>query len=475
MAGPEAMLATLAVVLLSFFTYRALLHPLAHIPGPFLAKFTGWWRHYHYFRGTWHDDILKVHRKYGRIVRIAPNELSVVDVDATKQLYGHGHNAPKTDWYATWEVPNAAPGLFAARDKKLHAFLRKRVAGAYSMSAILKYEVFIQDCLDLMLSRLEKHAEAGSTVNMANWTNAFAFDVVGELAYGEQLGHLRTETDYNGLRKAIFDGFIVMSTFGHFVGQSRLINNKFVNGILQLLGVPDAFVGFQTWTARRVEERINNPGGNPREDMLSHFVRMKTDKGEPASFNEVLIEAMNIMYVSRPHARTLPIFANSGRFSGAGADTTSIGMRSSLYYICTHPDVYTKVQKEVDDFYESNSLDGPISYQQTQRLPFLTAVCKEAMRLLPSIVYQLLRHAPPGLTVDGRSVPAGTQIGISPLTQNRDMDVFGPDPDIFRPERWLEDPEKAKYMETMNMTFGGTGPRMCIGRNLALVSPCPFK
>ncbi|KAK5311059.1 hypothetical protein LTR93_011846 [Exophiala xenobiotica] len=168
------------------------------------------------------------------------------------------------------------------------------------MSAILKSEVFIQDCLDLMLLRLKKHANAGRTVNMANWTNAFAFDVVGELTYGEQLVHPRTETDLNGLRKAIFDGFGVMSSFSHFVGQSRLVNIKLVNSVMQALGAPNPFVGFQTWTTRRIEDRINNPDSNPGEDLLSHFVRMKTDKGEPASFNEVLIEAMNIIYVSHP-------------------------------------------------------------------------------------------------------------------------------------------------------------------------------
>ncbi|KAK5311060.1 hypothetical protein LTR93_011847 [Exophiala xenobiotica] len=76
--------------------------------------------------------------------------------------------------------------------------------------------------------------------------------------------------------------------------------------------------------------------------------------------------------------------------------------------------------------------------------------------------------------VDGKSIPAGTHIGISPLKQNRDMDVFGSDPDTYRPEKRLEDPEKANYMDTMNMTFGGTGSRMCIGRSLALVEVHKF-
>ena len=144
-------------------------------------------------------------------------------------------------------------------------------------------------------------------------------------------------------------------------------------------------------------------------------------------------------------------------------------MRTSLYYICSRSDVYRKLQQEVDDFYESNRLTEPVSYTQTQQMPYLQAVVKEAMRLLPSIVYQLLRHAPEGLSVDGKRIPAGTPVGISPIAQNRDKAIWGSDADEFKPERWLEDEARARYLESANMTFGGSGPRMCIGRNIALV------
>jgi hypothetical protein len=40
--------------------------PLSHIPGPALAKMTYWWQNWHYFRGTWHQDILDLHEKDGR-------------------------------------------------------------------------------------------------------------------------------------------------------------------------------------------------------------------------------------------------------------------------------------------------------------------------------------------------------------------------------------------------------------------------
>lgn len=294
--GRATILASATAVFLAIFLfYRAFLHPLAHTPGPLLAKFSGMWRNYRYYRGTWHDDVVEVHRTYGPIVRIAPNELSVVDAAVMKQLYGHGHNATKTDWYATWDVPRAAPGFFAARDKKLHSFLRKRVSGAYAMSTILKVEGHIQSCLDLMLHRLQTHAEAGEIVNMSNWTNALAFDVVGELAYGAKLGHLETETDVMGIRKGIFDGFFLMATMGHFPGQSHLINNPFLNSIMVVLGQASPFKGFRELSLSKVTQRMESTAKVERVDMLAHFIRMKKENGEPAAMGEVLIEAMNVM------------------------------------------------------------------------------------------------------------------------------------------------------------------------------------
>lgn len=135
------------------------LHSLAHVPGPFLAKLTSLWRDAGYRRGKWHEEILAIHEKYGRVVPITPNEVSVVDEWAMKNLYSHGHNALKTPWYSVWDPPQTAPQLFSALDKKEHGFLRKRVSGAYSMSSILKYENYIQVCLDTVLEKLHMYAD----------------------------------------------------------------------------------------------------------------------------------------------------------------------------------------------------------------------------------------------------------------------------------------------------------------------------
>ncbi|KAK1726533.1 cytochrome P450 [Colletotrichum acutatum] len=272
-----------------------------------------------------------------------------------KNLYGHGHNATKTDWYSIWDPPNTAPQLFWELDKKHHNFLRERLASAYSMSSVHKYEVHIQACLDFLVRKLKKYAQNGETVDMAIWTNAFTFGVVGELGYGSQFGHLEQEKD----------------------------------------------------------------------------------AGIAAKSNS----------------------------SGAGADTTSIGMRTCLFHLAAIPEVQAKLREEIDTFYDVNDLKAPMSYLEPHKLPYLQAVIKEAIRLLPSIVFQLLRHTPPDFKVRGIKVLVNTTIGISPMAQNRDwvqMQTSSARADG-------ENEDKTRYFDCSTMTFGGSGPIMCIGSNIALV------
>jgi hypothetical protein len=79
--------------------------------------------------------------------------------------------------------------------------------------------------LDLLFSNFAKNAKAGSTVNMFDLIVALAFDVVGELAYGEPMGHLEKEEDVMNLRKIIFDGFFIMGNLGHVRGQMFWVDN----------------------------------------------------------------------------------------------------------------------------------------------------------------------------------------------------------------------------------------------------------
>ncbi|KAK6073810.1 hypothetical protein SCUP515_06732 [Seiridium cupressi] len=425
--------------------YRLWLHPLSAVPGPFPARLSSIWITRKYMGKSWHEDVVDLHKRYGRVVRITPNEVSVVDEQAMKSLYSHRQNTAKSSWYNAWAVPGGSAALFAERDKKLHGFLRKRVSHAFSVSSLLTMEEYIQSCLDTFVAKMDKFAKAQSDVNMSDWTNALAFDVIGELGYGEAFGHMETESDVLDLRSTILRGFKGLSMVGYLPGQSRLLDNP----ITRLFSASPTDQ-FGLYTMKILQDRKSEKDTR-RTDLLHHWMNMKRADGTPARDEEVFTEMFSII--------------------GGGGDTTSILMRACFYYLGKHPAVYATLQKELDDSLSGYRLSDHISYKETQKLPFLQAFVKESARLWPSIVWQLPRESPAdGLTILNRYfIPAGYSISISPMAQNRDVAIYGEDAEVFKPERWLESDEVSRKLDGLSMTFGGNGPRACMGKNLALM------
>lgn len=71
--------------------YRFVSDPFKDIPGPFPARFTHLWYLFAIYKGNFILTNINLHKKYGPIVRIAPNEYMIDNVEAAKTIYGHGN------------------------------------------------------------------------------------------------------------------------------------------------------------------------------------------------------------------------------------------------------------------------------------------------------------------------------------------------------------------------------------------------
>jgi len=70
---------------------------LVGIPGPKLASFTALWKLYSVWKGDHHNTEIRLHRKYGPLVRIGPNHISVGDPKAIPVIYGLNKGFTKVD------------------------------------------------------------------------------------------------------------------------------------------------------------------------------------------------------------------------------------------------------------------------------------------------------------------------------------------------------------------------------------------
>ena len=81
-------LAVLASAGLCYIIYQRFFTSLRDIPGPFLASFTDLWRLLAVEHGKFEVTTKKLHDKYGDLVRVGPNLVSVGDPRQIKHIYG---------------------------------------------------------------------------------------------------------------------------------------------------------------------------------------------------------------------------------------------------------------------------------------------------------------------------------------------------------------------------------------------------
>ena len=139
----------------------------------------------------------------------------------------------------------------------------------------------------------------------------------------------------------------------------------------------------------------------------------------------------------------------------AGHETTATAIAWALYWINKYPEVKQKLYQEI----ESLKKDSDLSCYA--KLPYLTAVCKETLRIYPVAPLTFYRVPKHPITIQGYQFEAGTM--LTPciyLTHHRE-DLY-PNPKQFKPERFLE----RQYSLSEYYPFGG-GNRLCIGMALA--------
>lgn len=137
--------------------------------------------------------------------------------------------------------------------------------------------------------------------------------------------------------------------------------------------------------------------------------------------------------------------------------TTAHTFSWTLFLLSQHPDVLRKLQTELST---SVAADIP-TLEELERLPYLDAVIKESMRVLPASSYSQRIAVQPTSLGPVRMNP-GTPVIFSQFITHHRPDLY-PDADRFVPERWATiTPSAYEYLPF------GAGPRMCIGAPLAM-------
>jgi cytochrome P450 len=175
-----------------------------------------------------------------------------------------------------------------------------------------------------------------------------------------------------------------------------------------------------------IERRRGEPDQEGRDDILTLLLSARDEDGEPLTDRELRDELITLLL--------------------AGHETTATSIGWAFERLLRTPDALTRLTEEV------KAGEGD---------EYLEAVIKETLRVRP-VVTEVFRAPAEAIDLGGYLVEPGTQLAASILLVQYDPELYPPDPQEFRPERFTGGaPEPYTWVP-----FGG-GVRRCLGAAFA--------
>ncbi|KAF4778885.1 cytochrome P450 ClCP1 [Colletotrichum scovillei] len=431
----------IAVYTASCIFYNLFLHPLRHYPGPISMRATRWTFCHRLIKGALPMDVLELHKKYGDVVRVAPDELAYCNVNAWKDIMGHrSAGSPSFEKALKFYRPTAEqPINIVNTNGAEHAMLRRQLSHGFSERSLRDQQPLIMKYVDLMIQRLHENCSGEEPVDLMAWYNFTTFDIIGDLAFGEPFGCLE-KSEYHPWVKAIFLSArlgVFAQTAGHFPFLKKII--------FTLLAAKAAKKARGENLARakaKLERRMElgkKEGGRP--DLIEGLLKKKDE--------------LNISFET--------LAANSNTLIIGGSETTATLLAGVTYYLLMNRDCLAKLSDEVRSSFKT---EEEIDLVSVNKLTYMLACLDEALRVYPPVSMGLPRVTPKGgATICGKFVPENTIVAIHQWAINHNEKYFK-DPYGFHPERFMGDEEFASDNREAFQPFH-IGSRNCLGRNLA--------
>lgn len=172
------------------FFYRIFASPLHGIPGPWYSKVTRLPLKFSIITGQRIYFVHNLHKRYGHIVRLAPDEVSISSLSGFREIHRSGSPFLKSKWYEKFAL--ASTGVFAMSDHKQHAQRRKLFARPFSKTELRRsWEPIVKEKAKVAVSRIRQDLTASGVSDVLKWWTFFATDTSAHLMFGESFKMLQ--------------------------------------------------------------------------------------------------------------------------------------------------------------------------------------------------------------------------------------------------------------------------------------------
>ncbi|KAH6663129.1 cytochrome P450 [Halenospora varia] len=441
--------ATIVFYYICLVTYRLVFSPLAGFPGPKLAAATGWVEFYYdYFKqGAYIYEIEKMHQKYGPIVRINPQELSLHDPAFYNEIYCI-ESKRRTDNYNHFGKGIDFEGShFLTTGHDAHRRRRRPMEPYFSRAGIIRLEPMLRDTVRKLEKRFEELKGKSIVVRLDHAFTAFTGDVIGNICCEEREEFLE-DPEFAPYWYELLH--TVIKSIPLFMGFPSIINlvNLIPESIISMIDPRSKkFIEYKKITNRHIENAKyqklhDSKTGNSQPSLLRYLVNSELPESE-LSVERLSKEAQVLL--------------------GAGTVSTARTLDFICYYVLANENIKPKLQNELREIMKDYPEQTP-SFIQLEKLQYLTALVKEGLRLSFGNMHRLPRVSPDSaIQYKQWTIPAGVPVGMSAYLMHMDDSVYE-NPSKFDPDRWLDD---ANPLLGRNYVPFSRGSRNCLGQNLA--------
>ncbi|KAI9739227.1 MAG: hypothetical protein M1834_007440 [Cirrosporium novae-zelandiae] len=428
--------------------YNLYFHPLAKYPGPRGAAITKLWKSWYecVLQRSLTHELVNLHKIYGDIVRIGPNELHFAAPEAYHEIYNNLNRWRKEETlYHSFGANESSFGFLDYRPAKER---RNVLSKMFAPKAIHEdIQPLVVEKIHALFSVLERRAKEGKSSNMFLACRCLTMDIITYLCFGRSVNSIDEPDFHAPLIESVDTSVFTPVYMKHSALYRWIIAN--VPRKLAMIVAPGsaALLVMQQRLERQIAAHVKDPAS------LSHLPHSTT-------IYHLLLNPE--AYRTKTVPSTQSLYAESQAMIFAGSDTGANVMMLGLFYLMKNPKCMASLKQELREFWP-NINDEP-DLKAVEKLPYLNAFIKESLRMGPNIPSGCPRIVPAGgFNINGHHIPGGTCVSMSQWLIHRNPTLFE-DPDEFIPERWLQSDSAA--LEKWLVPFS-RGPRMCLGMNLA--------
>ncbi|KAJ7095943.1 cytochrome P450 [Mycena belliarum] len=361
-------------------------------------------------------------------------------------------------------------GVFNS-DGDMWKFHRSMTRPFFSRDRISHFEIFDRHA-DVFIQLLKTRMSTGYAVDFQDLVGRFTMDSATEFLFGSCVNSLHESLPFPHNASSVTPASdsartqVAITFSGAFNESMKSITNR--------VRIGWAWPLVEMWTDNTVEPmKVVSAYLDPiiheaiEKKKLADSLRDKLEKadGEAEEGETLLDELLNL--TSDPKVlkdETLNILL-------AGKDTTQWTTTVIVYFLAMYPKVNARLREEVLQHV------GPsrrCTYDDIRDMKYLRAVINEAMRLFPSVPFNIRQSVNattwPSPTPGEKPIyiPANTQLLYSVFMMHRRKELWGPDAEEFDPDRWLDERLKSTLLNDAFMFLPfNAGPRICLGQQFA--------